>query len=86
MSEFPSVYYVDIKQSKTVWPLKRPQKWYWVVLSEGNFKRMGKSWMFTNEQDCIDSAVSLFGSSSTVFLRQHEKGNELLRRAVSDEA
>lgn len=79
---FLPVYYVDIKQSRTVWPLKRAQKWYWAVLSSGSFKRMGRSWMFTNEQDCIDSATSLFGAASTVFLRQSEKGNQLLRRGT----
>jgi hypothetical protein len=85
MSEFPPVYYVDVKQSKTVWPLRRPQKWYWVVLAGGSFKRMGKSWMFTNEQDCIDSAVSLFGAGSTVYLRRAEHGNQTLRMAVEPE-
>jgi uncharacterized protein YegP (UPF0339 family) len=82
MSEFPPVFYVDIKRSRTRFPRRRPQRWYFVLLAAGNHEPVMTSEMFTNRDDCLDSARKANGDWVTVFLRQAEKGNELLRRAV----
>ena len=81
-NEFPPVIFVDIKQSKTRFPLVRPQRWYWVALSADNFRKLGRSSeMYTNMHDAIDAALMLFGDEVNVFLRRHEIGNLTLRQA-----
>lgn len=80
-----STVFVDIKQSRKRWPLARPQRWYWIALSGDNMRRLGRSSEnYTNRQDCIDAVWLLFGDDqSNVYMRQAEKGNEILRLAPS---
>jgi uncharacterized protein YegP (UPF0339 family) len=86
MSEtFPEVFYVDIKRSKKRFPLKRPQQWYFVLLAAGNHEPVMTSEMFTNHGDCVAAAEKYNGDTITVFLRQKEIGNLLVRRAVPSE-
>lgn len=71
--------YIDIKETTGKWPKKRAQKFYFVVLSAGNFKALAKSETYTNRSDCV-AAARLVGSEQTsVFLRQVEQGDEVLR-------
>lgn len=79
MSNDIPLIYVDIKQTKTLWPLKRPQKWYFVILSALNFKKLAKSETYVNEQDCIDTARLVGSGQTSAYLRRSEHGNELLR-------
>lgn len=75
------VVFVDIYQGKSTSP-KRPQAWRWRAFNEGNTKILAvSSEAYTNKGDCIDAIEQLFGAGTTVILRQHEKGNELLRRS-----
>lgn len=75
--------YVDVRQSKSRWPLIRPQRWYWVALNGNNFHTLARSSeMYTSRYDCLDAVAQLFGTTSNVYLRQHEKGNAALRMAA----
>lgn len=77
-----ALIWVDLTQSKRRWPLKRPQRWYWVALNANNMRRMARSSeTYTNRKDCIAAIWQLFGDSTTVYLRQHELGNVNLRMA-----
>jgi hypothetical protein len=78
-----NLIYVDLKQTSTRWPLRRPQRWYWVALNGNNMRRMARSSeMYTNQQDCIAAIQQLFGQESNVYLRRHEMGNAMLRMAA----
>lgn len=76
----PPVVYVTIYSTpKPLWKRGRHQAWRWKAISEGNSRTLASGEAFTNRQDCIDSVRLLFGDRSTVFLRQSEQGNQLLR-------
>lgn len=84
MSEFPPVVFIDVYQSK---PrnrpnVTRPQTWRWRAISEGNGKKLASGEAYTNLADLLDTVVLLFGDNSTVYLRQPEQGDRVLRMAV----
>jgi uncharacterized protein YegP (UPF0339 family) len=87
--EFAPVIFVDVYQSRQRYAAKlagRPQTWRWRALSEGNRKKLASSGeAYINLADCLHAIELLFGTTATVFLRQHEKGNQLLRRASNNE-
>lgn len=71
--------YVRIRQRRNVATVVRGQTWFWETFGT-NQKRMARSKGYhTNQDDCIASAVLHFGSATTVFLQQAEKGNVPLR-------
>ncbi len=75
-----ALIYVDIKQSARRWPLRRPQKWFWVALSGDNFHQLARSSeAYTNRSDCLKAVRILFGPDSNVYRREDEQGNVLLR-------
>ena len=80
-----SLVYVDIRQSSTRWPWKRPQRWFWVALSGDNRRVLGQSSeKYTNRLDCVNAARILFGTSSNVYRREPETGNVTLRLSTED--
>lgn len=91
--EFAPVVFIDILRSKTLWPWRRPQRWYFVALSADNQKALARSSeMYTNREDAADAAWLAFSHKATAFLRQggdtdldHQLGNVLMRRATSEE-
>jgi hypothetical protein len=77
-----AVIYVDVKQSRRLWPLTRPQRWYWIALNGNNMRRLARSSeTYTNRQDALDAVTELFGTESNVYKREAEMGNQLLRLA-----
>lgn len=77
-----ALIYVDLKRSRTIFP-GRPQRWYWVALNGNNFQPLARSSEnYTNRQDCLDTVGQLFGAESNVYLRETEKGNQMLRLAA----
>jgi hypothetical protein len=77
-----NLIYVDVKQSRRRWPLKRPQRFYWVALNGNNMRRLARSSeTYTNRQDALDAVTELFGTESNVYKREAEMGNQLLRLA-----
>ena len=80
--------YVDLKyvEKKTGWLGKRYQGWTWVAKSAGNNMPLAKSTeRYTNRQDAINAITLLFGINATVYQREAEHGNVLLRMAVPTE-
>lgn len=62
---------IHIRQSKTRWPLKRPQRWYWTATRNGNNKTLARSSeMYTNETDAVTAAELLFGQQTDILLAQ----------------
>lgn len=86
MSEFPPVVYVDIKQAlSSIIPGRRQQRWHWVAKSAGNQRVLARSSeRYTNRGDALYAVALLFSSASTVYLREAEHGNQLLRQAAPD--
>jgi hypothetical protein len=82
---FPPIIFIDVYRGKQRVAAKlagRPQVWRWRAISEGNGRKMATSGeAFINLSDCLHSIELLFGTTATVFLRQEEQGNQLLRRA-----
>ena len=75
--------YVDLKQAPLSKLPGRPQRWYWVARNAGNQKKLARSSeRYTNRQDCLNAIRQLFGDATDVFLREAEKGNYPLRRAL----
>lgn len=73
------VIYVRIRQRRNIARVVRGQTWYWETVGE-NFSRMSRSRGFhTNKADCEASARLHFGSGTTVFLQEAERGNVALR-------
>lgn len=80
------VLYVDIKQAPLSKLPGRQQRWYWIAKSAGNQKRLARSSeRYTNRGDCVNAVWLLFHASTTVFQREAEHGNLLLRRGAGDE-
>ena len=74
------VIYVDVKQSRRLWPLARPQRWYWVALNANNFRRLARSSeTYTNYGDLLAAIEEVFGGQTVVYRREAEKGNVLVR-------
>jgi uncharacterized protein YegP (UPF0339 family) len=69
--------WVDIYQGKRL----LRQSWRWRVVNAGNGRVMGHGGeAYTNKADCITAVTQLFGDSATVWLREPEQQNVLLRR------
>lgn len=89
----PSLVYVDMYETPApaTWAdilhtRPRPQRWRWRALNGRNFRVLAvSSEAYTNEGDCRAAITQLFGTGSEVFLRRHERGNELLRLATLDD-
>lgn len=74
--------YVDLKKSRLASALGRPQPWYWVARSAGNKKKLARSTeRYTNYGDVLAAIDLLFSAGVTVYRREVEKGNVLLRLA-----
>lgn len=81
------VVYVDLKyapepKARKLLGRTRPrwQPWSAIIMREGNFEdlfRSTENW--TNKQDALDAVQLGFGPDTIVYLRQPEKGNEILR-------
>lgn len=55
---------VAVKKSKTKWPSKRAQKYYWIATLKRNGKVLARSSeMYTNHLDCFNAALSTFKNS-----------------------
>lgn len=68
-------------------PALRWQPWSWVALDGGNHKRLAvSSEKYTNRQDCLDAIRELFGTDTTVHLREPGAETVLLRAAVGADA
>lgn len=82
MNGFPPVLYVDLMRSK----LPRRQRWRWVAKSADNQRKLATSGEFyTNRQDCLDAIALVFAAISTVYLRQSEQGNQLVRMSTDNQ-
>lgn len=62
------------------------QPWRWVARNAGNEEQMARSSeRYFNRTDALDAIEQLFGSGTTVFKREAEHGNVVLRRALQEE-
>jgi hypothetical protein len=60
---------------------KRHQGWMWVARNADNQKRLARSSeRYTNRSDALAAVEQLFGAATTVFKREAEQGNVLLRQ------
>lgn len=60
---------VHIRRSKTRWPLRRPQRWYWIAVNNGNHRTLAQSSeMYTNESDAVTAAELLFSNATDLLL------------------
>ena len=74
---------VTIHRSPIRWPIRRPQRWFWIATNAGNHKPMGRaSEMYTNEADAYRAAELLFGNYVDVVLVRPGKANRILRRPL----
>jgi uncharacterized protein YegP (UPF0339 family) len=83
MSEFAPVVYVDVYETR---PPRyrgkaRRQPWRWNARNANNNEIMASGEAYTNEADALAAVEQLFGSGTNVYLRQHERGNQVLRMA-----
>lgn len=86
MSDNAPVIFVDIKQSPLSRLPGRQQRWHWTAKSAGNQRVLARSSeKYTNRDDCVHAIELLFAATSTVFLREAEVGNRLLRQAAAGE-
>lgn len=71
---------IHIRQSKTRWPLRRPQRWYWVAINNGNHRTLAQSSeMYTNETDAVTAAEQLFSNSTDLLLSRPGHHTRALR-------
>lgn len=70
---------IEICRSSKRWPLRRPQRWFWVAVNAGNGRAMASGETYTNIEDCVDAAVQLFGDGRRVWLRQPGRSDVILR-------
>jgi hypothetical protein len=62
--------------------LKRFQPWRLLILSGGNYEPLFRSTeSYFNREDARYAAELAFGNGTNVYLREHEKGNQILRMA-----
>jgi uncharacterized protein YegP (UPF0339 family) len=77
-----TVIRIDVRQSKSRFPLRRPQRWTWTATNLGNFEVMARSSeSYTNEKDCEAAAVVLFSDGARVKL-VGPNGTVILREMV----
>jgi hypothetical protein len=67
---------IHIRKSRTRWPHRRPQRWHWVAQA-ANGQTVAQSEMYTNQQDCVQAAMTLF--QADVVLRQPGHASVKLR-------
>lgn len=80
----PPLVYVDLYEGRIRKFFQRAQRWRWRALNAGNRRVLAvSSEAYFNQQDAIDTIEQLFGPGTTVYLRQAEHGNQLLRLAAS---
>lgn len=61
----------------------RWQPFRWVAKNADNRSVLARSSeRYTNRQDCLNAIHQLFGDTTNVYLREPEKGNYPLRRAL----
>lgn len=78
-----SVVVVELKQSRTRWPLRRPQRWYWIARSGANGKVLAQSSeMYTNSGNAVDAIKTLFGADTEVHLKRPDNSGVILRTAA----
>ena len=74
---------VELKQSKTRWPLRRPQRWYWVARSSVNGSTLAQSSeMYTNRDDAVTAIRTVFGAQSEVHLKYPDDSGVTLRHPI----
>ena len=77
-----SLVYVIVKQAPLSRLPFRPQRWYWVAKSGDNQKVLARSSeRYTNYGDCLHAVHLLFGDGTSVYRRQAERGDVMLRLA-----
>jgi len=70
--------YVDVYKGKQL----LRQAWRWRALNALNGRVMAQGGeAYTNRTDCEAAVTQLFGDATTVYLREAEQGNVLLRMA-----
>lgn len=75
-----SIVTIHIRQSKTRWPLRRPQRWYWVAINNANHKTLAQSSeMYTNENDAVTAAEHLFSNATDLLLSRPGHHTRALR-------
>lgn len=58
---------LSVKKSKTRWPLKRPQRFYWIARDSSNGNILARSSeMYANEKDCEKAGVKLLSEPAIV--------------------
>lgn len=78
----PPLVWIDLYQTKPNRVFRRPQTWRWRALNAGNGRVLGNSAdAYTNKADAVSAIQQLFGTSSNIYLRQTEQGNQVLRMA-----
>lgn len=86
--EFARVIYVDLQyhQKPDDWEGVRWQPWSAIIKSAGNMEPLFRSTeRWTNRQDAIDTITLAHSAATTVFLREAEHGNVLLRQGVVEQ-
>jgi uncharacterized protein YegP (UPF0339 family) len=74
---------IHIRKSRTRWPHRRPQRWYWTAVDGGNHKTLARSSeMYTNEDDAYRAAELLHGNTVDVLLVRPGKASRVLRRPL----
>jgi len=75
---------IDIRRNNSRWPTARAQRWTWTVTNTGNNRVMGRSSeTYTNESDCADAAVALFGDGARVRLQRADGSSVIVREMVT---
>lgn len=60
---------------------KRHQGWRWVAKNADNQRTLARSSeRYTNREDCLAAVEQLFGPATTVFKREAEMGDVVLRQ------
>jgi uncharacterized protein YegP (UPF0339 family) len=67
--------YVDLRQSKLT------KQWRWTAKNANNMRKIATSGeSYHNYADCLAAVEQVFGTGTTVFKREAEMGNVLLRQ------
>lgn len=71
---------IHIRKSATRWPLRRPQRWYWIAINNGNHKALARSSEnYTNEGDAVTAAERLFSNATDLLLSRPGHHSRALR-------
>jgi hypothetical protein len=74
---------IQLRQSRSLFPIGRPQRWTWRAVNSGNHRVLAKSSeTYTNRADAESVATALFSEGERVTLVRPDGTSVVLREMV----